>query len=87
MYGYNAAIAVSNATEYNKLFYGPTFGFGIDYRSSKESIGYWSFAILVPIRSSDVDNYIDDLKTNHGATFSSSLSPIGISLGYRFILD
>jgi hypothetical protein len=87
MYGYNAAIAVSNAAQYNKLFYGPTAGIGIDYRSNPDSRGYWSFALLIPIRSSEVDSYIDDLKENRGVEFKNDLLPIGISIGYRIIIN
>lgn len=35
MYGYNAAIGVSDAKQYNKFFYGTTTGFGLDYRSNQ----------------------------------------------------
>lgn len=87
MYGYNAAIAVKDGEEFNKLFYGVTFGAGIDYRSSRSSSGYWTFALLIPIRSSDVQPYIDDLKNFHGVEFKNDLLPIGISVGYRFILN
>jgi hypothetical protein len=86
MYGYNAAIYVADAEEYNKLFYGPSFGVGIDYRSRPEKRGYWSFALLVPIRSSEAKDYIDDLEQNHGVEFGIGLLPIAISIGYRFIL-
>jgi hypothetical protein len=82
MYGYNAAIAVTNASEYNKIFYGPTFGFGLDYHNPRNS-GYWTFSLLIPIRGSEVDDYI----SSHNITLKSSLSPIGLSVGYRFIID
>src|SRR5208283_3104239 len=39
MYGYYAAIDITNATQYNKLFYGPTIGFGLDFRFRRESNG------------------------------------------------
>ncbi|PWA05664.1 hypothetical protein [Flavobacterium psychrotolerans] len=87
MYGYNAAIAVKNATQYNKLFYGTTFGFGLDFQSKAINKGYWTLALLVPIRSPDVDQYMDDLKENHGIEFKSKLLPIGFSIGYRFKLN
>jgi hypothetical protein len=87
MYGYNAAIKVENADKLNKLFYGPTVGFGLDYLSWPGKRGYWSFALLVPIRSAEVDEYIDNLKNNYGVEFKNELLPIGISVGYRFILD
>ena len=85
MYGYNAAIAITNKTSLNKLFYGPTIGVGFDLRShpyTKNS--YWSFALLIPIRSAEVDQYIDDLKNYQGVEFKNNLFPIAISVGYRF---
>jgi hypothetical protein len=86
MYGYNAAIAVSNASQYNKLFYGPTFGIGIDLRGKTKKRGYWSFALLVPIRKAAVKEYMDDLENNYGVDFQYGLFPVGGSVGYRFII-
>jgi hypothetical protein len=86
MYGYNAAIYISDGPQYNKLFYGPTLGIGIDTHSKKPGTrGYWSFALLIPIRSPDVQNYINSLQ-NDGVSFSNNLIPIGFSIGYKFIL-
>lgn len=87
MYGYNVGIAITNMKEYNKFFYGPTFGFGIDYKSRPTSHGYWSLALLLPIRNPDYKAYLDDLKTNHSVVFKNDFSPVGISIGYRFILN
>lgn len=84
MYGYNAAIAVKGASQYNKLFYGPTIGMGLDLHSKQAKSGYWSLALLFPIRSSELDLYIDDLKSNHGVEFKNGLMPITVSVGYRF---
>ena len=87
MYGYNAAIAVMNASYLNKLFYGPTLGGGIDFHRNPLKRGYWSFAIFVPIRKSEVDDYIEYLENDYGAEFQYGLFPIGGSIGYRFILN
>lgn len=87
MYGYNAAIVVDDADEYNKLFYGLTVGAGIDYKSSRSGGGYWTVALLIPIRRSGVQTYIDDLKNYHGVEFKNELLPIGLSIGYRIILN
>ena len=87
MYGYNAAVAVMDASQYNKFFYGPTIGIGVDYRSDSKTKGYWSAAFFVPVRSSDVSDYIDDLKSNHGVEFKTGLIPIAFSIGYRFNLN
>jgi hypothetical protein len=85
MYGYNSAIYVVNGTNYNKLFYGPTVGFGLDLRSKYGRIGFWTLALLIPIRGSDVKNYIDDLQNKQNVNFKSKLLPVGVSIGYRFI--
>ncbi len=76
MYGYNGAIPIKNTLKSNKLFYVPTFGFGVDFKpKDKGRNGYWSLALLVPIRSSDVDQYIDDLKNNERIEFENYLLP------------
>ena len=85
MYGYNTAIVVSNAATYNKMFYGPSAGVGIDFARGPEKKGYWSLALIVPIRGSEVDNYLNDLRTQHSVSIGSP-SPVSFSIGYRFIL-
>jgi hypothetical protein len=88
MYGYNAAIAVSGNTggmNLDKLFYGPTLGGGFDLKS-RGGKGYFSFALTVPIRNQDADNYMQELTNTYGITFGNKLSPVGFSFGYRFIL-
>ncbi len=94
MYGYNTAIIVLSAptnsntstsvTDYSKLFYGPSFGFGADIRFRK---GYISASLLFPIRGDDVDNYITDLQNKHHVNFQNDLLPVAFSIGYRFVLN
>lgn len=86
MYGYNAAIAVSGASQYNKIFYGPSFGIGIDTRYRPMSSGYWSVGLLLPIRGTAVDDYMNDLQKNHSIEFKNKLLPVQISIGYRLNL-
>lgn len=86
MYGYNAAVAVSGASQFNKLFYGPTFGAGLDFGLRPGKRGYWSVALLVPIRSAESKDYIKDLEDNEGVEFGIGLLPVAFSIGYRFIL-
>ena len=86
MYGYNAVIKVTGASDLNKVFYGPTFGVGIDYKSYSRSKIFYSFALMVPIRGEEVDEYIDDLKTNHNVEFNNELFPVTFSLGLKYIL-
>ncbi len=86
MYGYNAAVAVMNRSDLNRMFYGPTVGAGIDFHRNLMKRGYWSFSVLVPIRKDEVQEYIDMLESVYGAEFQSSLFPVSVSIGYRFIL-
>jgi hypothetical protein len=39
MYGYNAVISVENGSQYNKTFYGMTYGIGFDVRANPEKKG------------------------------------------------
>ncbi len=90
MYGYNAAIA-ANKPRFDKLFYGPSIGVGLD-RDSKRGNGYWSYSILFSLKSSDVDNYTNSLKTQN-AQYSNNLPPIAFtfpltfSIGYHFVIQ
>ena len=81
MYGYNAAIAVTDKNNFSKIFYGPTIGTGIDF--GRGTHGNWSLALLIPIRSDDVDQYMNQLRAN-GFNITSPLIPIAISAGYHF---
>jgi len=84
MYGYNTAIQVKGASEYNKFFYGPSIGFGIDTYSPRRPKGYWTYAINVPIRSGEVNDYMNDLE-DIGIKFENELLPIAFTIGYRFL--
>lgn len=84
MHGYNAAIKVEGASQWDKFFYGNTIGLGVDLRShNPKRKGYFTLALLIPFRSSKVDDYIDDLKNNFNVEFKNGLPPVTISIGYR----
>lgn len=87
MYGYNTAIKVKNWTNYNKLYYGATVGVGLEFHSKSKSIGYWTVAMLVPIRDPKAKRYIDELKSNPNIDVKSEPWPVVFSVGYRLILD
>ncbi len=87
MYGYNAAVTVKNENQYNKMFYGPTFGLGIDTGKRSYKKGYWTMALLFPFRDTEVDDYFNDLEDNHGVKFENSLLPFTFSFGYHFALN
>jgi len=86
IYGYNAAIKISNLHEKDTLFYGPSVGFGFDSKALGKSHTYWTFAIYYPFRSNEVTNYMDYLKKNYGVVFKSDLFPITLSISYKMII-
>lgn len=81
MYGYNAAFKVVGTNQYDKLYYGPTFGAGIDWRLGAAKKNYLSVALTVPIRDAEVDEYRQSL-VDAGHKMSK-LPPVGFSIGYR----
>lgn len=85
MYGYNAAIAVSGASQYNKIYYGPTIGLGIRSLSSSNENNYWQFGLLIPFRSSEFTDDLNALKNNSSIVGVSEPWPVTISIGYHFI--
>ncbi|HEY0977378.1 MAG TPA: hypothetical protein VGE21_07895 [Flavobacteriales bacterium] len=76
MYGYNTALVVRNASEHNTLYYGPSFGAGVEMRRRKGP-GFWHFGILRTDRPSEVE----DDRIRFAA---SDPPPVLVSVGYHF---
>lgn len=85
MYGYNAAIVVTNDPQYNKIYYGPSMGVGVDIGSLNKGKANFCMAIVIPFRSPDVNNYINGLQNNYGISFGN-LSPVTFSLGFKIVI-
>jgi hypothetical protein len=86
MYGYNAVIVVQGASQYDKVYYGPTFGGGIELHFGNKQ-KFMSFGLLVPIRSQEFYDDWDALKANPGIVDTTDPLPVGISVGYHFKLQ
>lgn len=86
MYGYHSAVQIDGNTDLNKLFYGPTFGAGIDWRVGKLRKNYIALALTVPLRNGDEKEYKQMLINNYGAQFTNDFLPVGLSIGYRLRL-
>ena len=74
MYGYNTVIINDDQGD-NKIFYGVTAGFGLDFKSSKRK-NYWTLGLQIPIRTKEARDFIEDKNVE--------LYPISISVGYTF---
>jgi hypothetical protein len=77
MYGYNAVVYGETDKSLNQIFYGPSIGLGIDLHRRRNSLGYWSFAIIVPFRSTEAVDWAHQ----HGDAYSL----IDVSVGYKFM--
>lgn len=86
MYGYTTSVSVSNDSQYNKLFYGPTIGIGTDIKFKKSSRSFWTFAMLLPLINSKANDYIQYLIVDKHILFSEP-STIRYSIGYRYLLN
>lgn len=84
MYGYNAVINVSGASQYNKIYYGTSIFVGVEFRSRYKPKDYFNLELIVPFRSQEFQNDYDALKANPAITFKNSVLPIAVSLGYHF---
>lgn len=51
MYGYNAGVYIIGNGSHNKFFFGPSFGGGLDWRPWGIGREYFSFGLVVPVRS------------------------------------
>ncbi len=87
MYGYNAAVAIVGASQFNKIFYGPTLGFGLKIVPQANEKNYVHIELLVPFRPAEFDTYFDALKSNPAITGLTRPWPVTISFGYHFIIN
>jgi hypothetical protein len=83
MYGYNAVIVVKGTDQYNKTYNGVSFGGGIQLKS-KSGNNFFSAALLIPIRSREYYDDVENLLNNSQVTGVTELPPIAISVGYHF---
>lgn len=84
MYGYNGVIQIKGAPKYDKIYYGPSFSIGIEFRSNKLR-NYFNIELLIPVRSQDFHNDFDALKKNPLIKIENEPLPVGISFGYHFV--
>ena len=87
MYGYNAAIAIDGASQFNKIFYGPSIGVGLRSKSRRDEKNYWQFELFLPFRPAEFDTYLDILRSNPAIKGLSKPLPVSFSFGYHFIID
>ena len=86
MYGYNAVIKIKGASEYDKIYYGASTGFGIEFWNRKHS-NYFNVELLYPFRSNEYERDRYAIKRNPGIKVTYEPIDITISIGYHVGLD
>jgi hypothetical protein len=85
MYGYNAVVLVfinnQYQKQYNKTFYGPSAGLGLEQRAWKNAKNYFNMELLYLFRSQKFKEYKTKLENDLGAKFL--LLPVSFSIGYH----
>lgn len=85
MYGYNAVIVVSGASQYNKVYYGPTVGIGGELKVGRKQNKLYA-ALLYPFRNTSFENDYEDLRHNPAVNITQEKSPVTFSFGFNFAL-
>ena len=84
MVGTNAAIAVSNSSSYNNIYFGPTIGGGIEMRFGKSKRNGLNIDLFFPFRSEEYQSDWDHVKNDPRITDIQEPLPVTISVGYHF---
>ena len=84
MYGYNAVIVVKGASQYNQIYYGPSFGLGVELHGRNNAKKFWRFEVLLPLRDAAFQEDVDALKKNPLIKIEAEPPPIGIGVAYHF---
>ncbi|MBI3220999.1 MAG: hypothetical protein HYZ44_15905 [Bacteroidetes bacterium] len=84
MYGYNAAIKITGASQYDKIYNGVSIGAGIISKSYRDPKNYWHFGLILPFRPSEFDTDFNALNSNPGISGLQKPLPVTFSVGYHF---
>lgn len=81
MYGYNGVVVVQGADQYNKTYYGPSFGGGAEIRFN-DGQTFLNLELLLPLRSEQWSKDVDNLVNNPAIEITRPL-PVTFSIGYH----
>ncbi len=84
MYGYNAAIQISGAPQFDKIYNGVSIGGGFISKGLNNPKNYWHFELILPFRPSEFDTDFNALSSNSSIRGLQKPWPITISIGYHF---
>ncbi|HTN45976.1 MAG TPA: hypothetical protein VL098_06470 [Flavipsychrobacter sp.] len=83
MYGYNAVIMIAGAAKYNKTYYGPSVGVGLDWKVGKNNNKLFA-GIYHPFRSQAYHDDLARVKADPGIEMKSEPGAVTASIGFNF---
>ncbi|MBX2978669.1 MAG: hypothetical protein KF905_05180 [Flavobacteriales bacterium] len=84
MYGYNAAIAVRGLPEENQLYYGTSFGIGLEIHGLRQPRRYWSVQVIFPQRPTEYEDDLDALDKRPDVEILQRPWSFTVAVGYHF---
>lgn len=85
MYGTNTSSKIEGWNEYTKNYYGTSFGAGLRINARRNESVCWDVGILIPSRSSDYHDTIEEIKDNSFEDFHEPW-PVLLYVGFDFFL-
>jgi hypothetical protein len=82
MYGYNSVIVIKGADQYNKTYYGPSFGGGIEIHS-KNGQNFLNLELIFPVRPQAFHDDLKSLQSNPFITGLNEPPPVTLGIGYH----
>lgn len=83
MYGANASIHIIGASKYDKVYYGYTYGGGVEFRFGKfKDIGF-DLDICIPVRSNEFEEDYDNILKNKTIKFYNDPPTVTIGAGFH----
>ncbi|MFK7952571.1 MAG: hypothetical protein AB8B73_06965 [Ekhidna sp.] len=84
MYGTNAIVKIIGLPEYDNIYRGPSFGFGIKLNSNQKEGNYWDLGLIIPVTSSEFKQSVEDIENDSRVAEFTKASPVLINIGYNF---
>lgn len=86
LYGTNAAIKVIGASDYNKLYVGPSFGAGAIFKVGRQNKNRLFLGVHYMVRSKDFEKDIETINNDPMVKDITTPLPVSVNFGFHFPL-
>lgn len=84
MGGYTGVIVIRGAAQYNRIDYGISLGAGFELKTKNKNV--FQFGLVLPFRSQGFRDHYEQLQNNPNIQLDANLSPVALTLGYKFVI-